>query len=55
MCDKAVDDYPAAFKLIPWSFTSQTIKKTFYCFVWNENILYFNEDTVQSFDGLDIL
>ena len=46
MCDKAVDDSLAAFKLIlGWFVTSKIIKKYFTALYADENILYFNEDS----------
>ena len=46
MCDKAVDDSPAALKLVPdWFVTSKMIKKRFTTLYTDENILYFNEDS----------
>ena len=46
MCDEAVDDPPAALKLIPdWFVTRKIIKKLFTALNTDENILYFNEDS----------
>ena len=45
MCDEAVDDFPAALKLIPDLFvTSKMIKKRFAVSHGDENILYCNDD-----------
>ena len=41
--------------LFPGHLQVKRLKKPFTALYVNENILYFNEDTVQSFDGLDIL
>ena len=47
MRDKTFDDCLAALKLVPdWSVTSKMIKKPFTAFYTDENILYFNEDSV---------
>ena len=44
MCDKAVDDCPAALKFVlDWFVTSKMIKKLFTDLHAHENILYFNE------------
>ena len=46
MCDKAVDDCPAALKFIPyWLVTSKMIKKLFTALHADDNILYFNENS----------
>ena len=46
MCDEAVNDSLAAFKLVPdWFVTSKTIKKLFTALYADENILCFNEDS----------
>ena len=45
MCDKAVNDSPVTFKLIPdWFVISKMIKNFFTALYANENIFYFNED-----------
>ena len=45
MCDEAVDDFPAALKLIPDLFvTSKMIKKRFAVSHGDGNILYCNDD-----------
>ena len=47
MCDKAVDDFLAALKLIPdWFATSKMIKELYTALYADGNILYFNEDSV---------
>ena len=47
MCDKAVDDCLAASKFVPdWFVTSKMIKNLFTALYADENILYFNEDSV---------
>ena len=43
MCDKAVDDCPAALKFVPdWFVTTKMIKILFTALCADENILYFN-------------
>ena len=47
MCDEAVDDSLAALKHIPdWFVTSKMIKELYIALYADENILYFNEDSV---------
>ena len=47
MCDKAVDDFLAAVKLIPdWFATSKMNKELYTAVCADGNILYFNEDSV---------
>ena len=47
MCDKAVDDCLPALKFVPdWFVTSKMIKKVFTALHADENIVYFNEDSV---------
>ena len=59
MWDKAVDDCLAALKCVPdWFVISKIIKKTFHCFVADENVLYSNEDSgnvVFNCNGMGIL
>ena len=44
MCDEAVDDSPAALKLLPdWFVTSKIIKSFFAALYADENVVYFNE------------
>ena len=44
MCDKALDNSLATWKLIPhWFVTSKMIKELFTALYTNESILYFNE------------
>ena len=46
MCDKAVDDFLAALKLVPdWFVTSKLIKKLYTAFYADDNILYFSKDS----------
>ena len=46
MCDKAVDDFLAALKLVPdWFVTSKLTKTLFTALHADKNILYFNEDS----------
>ena len=47
VCDEAVDDSLAELKIIPDQFgTGKMIKKFFTALYVDENILYFNEDSV---------
>ena len=46
MCDKAVDDYLGALKLIPdWSVTSKIIKQRYTVLYANDGLLFFDEDS----------
>ena len=46
-CDKAVDDCLATLKFIPdWFATNKIIKKHFTALCVDENVLYFNEDSI---------
>ena len=59
MCDKAVDDFLAALKLIPdWFVTSKMIKKLYTALYADENILYFNKnsgDAAFSYNKMGVL
>ena len=59
MCDKAVDDCLAALKFLPnWLVTSKMIKRLFFVFYADGNILYFNEDSsnvISNCNGMGIL
>ena len=57
MCDKAADDCLVALKFVPdWFVTSKMIKNLFTALYADENILYFNEDTINAvFNGIGIL
>ena len=49
MYDEVVDDSLAALKIIPdWFVTSKMIKKLFTALYADENVFYFNEDSVDA-------
>ena len=49
MCDEAINDSLAALKLIPDQFvTSKMVRKLFTALYADENIFYFNEDSVDA-------